>query len=169
MPTPNDAPGDGAIGGADGQPAAQPVVSATPGKPDKPEVFTKEQIESATSAAVNAALKKHREEQAALIADKTKDAEAKLAEVGKRAEEAERYGVFVDAAIPAGVTDLKAAYVVAKELGYFKAGKLDITEFKKEHPAFFAIKSANVNGGAGTGGATPSGGMNAFIRSARRG
>jgi hypothetical protein len=71
----------------------------------------------------------------------------------------------VDAAIPAGVTDLKAAYVVAKELGYLKGSKFDIKTFKTDHPAFFAAQ-ANANAGAGAGAGQPQGGMNAFIRAA---
>ena len=130
----DDATGGGATGGSHGQASTQTNATATQATP---EVFTKEQVESQTSAAVNAALRKHRDEQAAIIADKTKDAESRLAEVGKRAEEAEAKAAFAEEANSQGVTDIRAAYAVAKAEGLIQNGKPDWKKLQAEHPALF--------------------------------
>lgn len=158
----DDATSAGATSGATGQTATQTGAATT----QSPEVFTKEQVESLKSAAINAALKKVREEQAELLAAKDRDAETKLSELSKRAEEAQRYGDFVDAAHSAGIRNIKAAYAVAVAHGHINArGKFDVDAFRKDNPEFFQ-PAANANAGAGAGGATNTGGMNAYIRQA---
>lgn len=86
---------------------------------------------------VGQAQKKWRDEQAELIADKTKDADTKLAELTTRASEAEARATFAEGANKEGVVDIKAAYAVAKSEGLIKDGKPDWKRLRDEHPALF--------------------------------
>lgn len=115
---------------------------------------------------VNEALKKVKAEQDALIADKTKDAEAKLKELSTRAEAAEQYGVFVEAANAAGIRNVKAAHIVARDQGFLKHNRFDADGFRKANPEFFTPVVGAANAGDGAGRPAAAGGMNAFIRAA---
>ena len=127
--------------------------------------FTLDELNREADRRATAARKAALAEQQALIADATKTAEAKLAEISAKAEEAERYATFCDAATQNGIRNLKAAYAVAREFGLVKDGKFDVSEFKKKAPEFFA-STVGAAPGAGTQSPAPTGGMNAFIRAA---
>lgn len=127
--------------------------------------FTLDELNREADRRATAARKSALAEQQALIADATKSAEAKIQEISAKAEEAERYGVFCDAAITAGIKNLKAAYIVAREMGALTNGKLDIPKFKQAAPEFFA-STVGAAPGAGTSRPAQAGGMNAFIRAA---
>lgn len=131
-----------------------------------PKTFTESDLQREADRRVTAAQKAWRAELEAAIADKTKDAESKLAEVAARAEEAERYAGFVESATASGIRNAKAAYLVAKHGDYFdKKGGLELDRFKKDNPEFFT-PVANANAGAGAGDTQKQGGMNAAIRAA---
>jgi hypothetical protein len=135
-------------------------------KTDTPKTFTEADIQREADRRVSLAQKKWREEQAELLAAKDKDAETKIKELSSKAEEAQRYGDFVDAAHSAGIRNIKAAYAVAVAHGHINArGKFDVDAVRKDNPEFFQ-PAANANAGAGAGGATNTGGMNAYIRQA---
>ena len=158
-----DATTNGTESGANGQPPTQPDGATTPGTPV---TYDEAAVASKVSAAINDARKAWKSESDAIIADKTKDAETKLAELATKAEEAERYAGFVEAATAAGIRNAKAAYLVAKHGSYFSAkGELETDRFKKDNPEFFT-PVANANAGAGAGATTTAGGMNAAIRAA---
>lgn len=130
-----------------------------------PKTFTESDLQREADRRVTAAQKAWRAELDAAIADKTKDAESKLAEVAARAEEAERYASFVESATASGIRNAKAAYLVAKHGDYFdKKGGLELDRFKKDNPEFFSA-TTNANAGAGTG-TTPKPSMNDAIRAA---
>lgn len=128
--------------------------------------YTADELQREADRRVTAAQKKWQEEQAALIADKTKDAETKLQELARKAEEAERYAGFIEAVTSQGVRNVKAAYTVAVHNGYIDSrGNLKLKEFRADNPEFFS-PPANANAGAGAGKTGPSGGMNEWIRAA---
>lgn len=136
------------------------------GTDTKPKSYTDADLQREADRRVTEAQKKWKSDQEALLADKTKDAETKLAELASKAEEAERYADFVAAGAAAGVRNVKAAYLVAKHGEYFdKKGGLELERFRKENPEFFsAPPNANAGAGAGSGGGAQS--MNDFIRAA---
>lgn len=86
---------------------------------------------------VSEAQRKWREQLDATVADKTKDAESKLAELTGKASEAEARATFAEEASSQGVTDVRAAYAVAKAEGLIKDGKPDWKKLQSEHPALF--------------------------------
>ena len=74
---------------------------------------------------------------------------------------------FYDQAHKVGVTDLKLAYIVAREEGLIDArGRVNFDGLKKAHPALFGVVQtvARIDGGAGK--QPPSASMDGFIRRA---
>jgi hypothetical protein len=161
---------EGEQDGGQGTPGATGNAGAGAGEGQgtaTPKTFTETELQREADRRVTEAQKKWKTEQEALIADKTKDAETKLAELQSKAEEAERYADFVASVTMAGVKNVKAAYLVAKGGEYFdKKGALELDRFKKENPEFFSSTTANANAGAGAGAANGTGGMNDWIRQA---
>jgi len=86
---------------------------------------------------VTEAQKKWRSDLETTIADKTKDSDAKLTELTGKASEAEARATFAEEAGAQGVTDIRAAYAVAKSEGLIKDGKPDWKKLQSEHPALF--------------------------------
>jgi hypothetical protein len=126
--------------------------------------FTLDELNREADRRATAARKAAIAEHQAVLADVNKSAEAKVVEIQAKAEESERYATFCDVAVTSGIKNLKAAYIVARELGHIKSGKLDITEFKKAAPEFFN-PTVGANPGAGTNKpASASDDMNAWIR-----
>jgi len=157
MGTEAEATPNGTEAGANSQPKPEAGKETTTEKP-----LTQADI----SRAVNEAKKEWNKGVESLVADKTKDAESKIAELSTKAAESQRYADFVDRATAAGIKDLRAAYVVATGLGYLKDDKFDEKEFKKNHPQFYT-PAPNANAGAGAGGgSTGTTDMNSLIRQA---
>jgi hypothetical protein len=131
-----------------------------------PKTFTEADLQREADRRVSAAQKAWKADLDAAIADKTKDAETKLADAATRAAEAERKADFLEQASTAGIRNARAAYLVATGGGYIdNKGRLDIDKFRKENPEFFGT-TATANAGAGAGAANTTGDMNAFIRAA---
>lgn len=155
----------------DATPQGTPPGAADSGTPDaKPEaaatLYDDAAVASKISAAVNEAKRAWKSDTDALIADKTKDAETKLAELQTKAEEAERYADFVDEATKAGIKNCKAAYLVAKHGGFVdKKGRVDFGTFKTDNPEFFT-PPPNANAGDGVGKPVTGNSMNDLIRGA---
>lgn len=139
-------------------------AGASAGATPKTETYTAADLQREADRRVSDAQKKWRAEQDALIADKTKDAETKLAELQSKAEEAERYAGFIESATAAGIRNVKAAYKVAQGEYIDKRGRFDIDAFRKDNPEFFTPHSS-ANAGNGTGSvSSPQNDMNAHIR-----
>lgn len=135
-------------------------TGATPGDSPKTETYTQADLQRESDRRVSEAQKKWKEQLDTAIADKTKDAEAKLAELSKATEAAQKYATFLEGATTAGIRNVKAAYMVATGGDYLKRdGRLDIDKFQKDNPEFFA-PHPNANAGAGAG--TPTNSANAF-------
>ena len=94
-------------------------------------------LRSEADRRVTEAQKKWKSDLEATIADKTKDAESKLTELTGKASEAEARATFAEEAGSQGVTDIRAAYAVAKAEGLIKDGKPDWKKLQAEHPALF--------------------------------
>ena len=128
------------------------------------QAYTQADLQREVDRRVTEAQRKWKEQMDGTIADKTRDAESKLAELSGRAEEAERKAGFVESASAAGIRNVNAAYLVAKHGDYIKSGRLDIDKFRKDNPEFFA-SAPNANAGAGAGVATQSANaFNAWLR-----
>ncbi len=153
-----DVTSSGPASAANGQADPQTQAATT-------QKFTEADVQSRVSAAVNEAQRKWKKDLDDLVADKTKDAEAKIAELKLSATENAMRADFAEQALTAGVNNVKAAYIVARHGGYMDNGKLDLDRFKKENPQFFG-STAKPRTDAGAGGNTPTGGMNAYIRAA---
>lgn len=139
-------------------------AGAGAGATPKTETYTAADLQREADRRVSEAQKKWRSEQDSLIADKTKDAETKLAELQAKAEESERYAGFIESATAAGIRNVKAAYKVAQGDYIDKRGRFDIDAFRKDNPEFFTSPpTANAGNGTGT---TPTAkdDMNAHIR-----
>jgi hypothetical protein len=137
-----------------------------PSEPTTPTTYTEADVASRTSAAVNEALKAERAKQAALLEDKDKDSETKIAELSAAAASAQQYADFVDSAAKVGVKNLKAAYLVAQHGGYIdKKGALSLEKFRADNPEFFSA-APDANAGRGAGTATAGNDMDAFLRRA---
>ena len=147
--------------------AADGTPTGTPGaKPDDaPKTFTEADIQKEADRRVTEARKKWQSEQESILADKTKDADAKLAELATKAEAAERYADFVDAATKAGIKNVKAAYAVAVAHGHIGKKGLDVDAFKAENPEFFLTARSSADAGAGSGSGNQTADINDYIRS----
>lgn len=149
-----------------GEGTQEPTATAGGDAGQTRKTFTESDLQREADRRVGEAQKKWKAEQEALIADTTKDAETKLAELQGKAEEAERYAAFLESATKAGIRNVKAAYIVAKHGEYISAkGKFDTDTFRKDNPEFFA-PLPTANAGAGAGASTGKGDMNAAIRAA---
>lgn len=118
--------------------------------------------------------RKQRNELAKALKDATKDLEAgtearkALEGLSSKLEEQERQLAFYDAATAAGVSNLKLAWIAAREAGAIdKAGNVNMDTLKKEYPELFKKTPLPPgNAGAGANGQPPGqrGGMDALIR-----
>jgi hypothetical protein len=137
-------------------------------KPDptpKTETYTADDLKREADRRVTEAQKAWKAQQDALLADTTKTAEEKLAEIGAKAEAAQQYADFVTEASAAGIRNLKAAYKVAKDDYINAKGKFDLNAFRKDNPEFFT-PAPDANAGRGAGHQPKTGDMNAAIRAA---
>lgn len=137
-------------------------------KPDstpKTETYTADDMQREADRRVTLAQKKWREEQDSLLADKTKDAETKLAELQAKAEQAESYAQFLETATAAGIRNTKAAYKVARDEYIDKRGRFDVTAFRADNPEFFS-PAPTANAGSGTDNPPKNVDMNDLIRRA---
>lgn len=146
--------------------AADGTPTGTPGaKPDDaPKTFTEADIQKEADRRVTEARKKWQSEQESILADKTKDADAKLAELATKAEAAERYADFVDAATKAGIKNVKAAYAVAVAHGHCGKKGFEVEKFKAENPEFFLTARSSADAGAGSGKPTGKADMDTWLR-----
>jgi hypothetical protein len=109
---------------------------------------------------------------AAAKAEKGSEAEKQLTGMADRVAESDGKAAFYEAAHGVGVTNLKLAYLVAKQDELFdRKGNPDFEALKKGYPELFGKPGAPPpppgNAGAGTGGTPPAKqGMNEFIRAA---
>ena len=127
--------------------------------------ITQDDLNREADRRVNEAQKKWKSEQDALIADRTKDAEAKLQELQTKAEEASRKADFMSVAIAGGIKNLEAAYLVAVAHGHFtRAGKLDLVGLKEDVPEFFVSTTARADAGRGSETKQQADSVNAQIR-----
>lgn len=86
---------------------------------------------------VNEAHKKWRAEMQETLAATNADAEAKLAKMQMSLLEAEQRADFNERAIAAGISDVTAAYAVARMKNLFTERGCDFDKLKQEHPALF--------------------------------
>lgn len=148
-----EAASDGTQSGTGDIQQAADAKPADTTKAGKEEVFTRAQLESHTSAAINEARKKWKQDFDSTVADKTRDAESKLAELSSKAAEAERRASFLEEAAKAQIRNPSAAYLVAKGGGYLdEKGAFDAKRFRTDNPEFFTPQ-AQANAGNGAGGA----------------
>ena len=140
-------------------------AGAAPGKDAPKTSYTADDLQREADRRVSEAQRKWKEQLDATVADKTRDAEAKLAELTATAQAAQEYASFIETATGAGIRNVKAAYKVAKDDYINKAGTFDVKKFRADNPEFFA-PAPNANAGAGAGAATPSNDVSAFIRAA---
>lgn len=127
--------------------------------------LTEADVQREADRRVNEAHKKWKADLDAAVADKTKDAETKLAAITAKAEEASRYASFLEAATTAGIRNARAAYAVAVAHGQLDGGKFNAEKFKTENPEFFA-PMPNANAGAGAGKPSNTTDVNDALRSA---
>jgi len=105
--------------------------------------------------------------EAAAKADKGSEAQQQLTGMADKLAALESQQDFYDQAHKVGVTDLKLAYIVAREEGLIDArGRVNFDGLKKAHPALFGVVQpvARIDGGAGK--QPPSASMDGFIRRA---
>lgn len=144
----------GASSGASGQAATQANVATTQSQ-HTVEMYTKAQVESLTSAAVNEALKKKETEFKALLDNTKSTAEEKLNDYQKQLAQERARAEFHAAAIGEGVVDVKAAWAVAVQFSLIKDEKVDWKGLKEAHPTLFRdtrqTSSAGKQGDTGTG------------------
>lgn len=105
---------------------------------------------------VNEAVSKREAKVREMLEAKGRDAEAKVAALAAELAEAQSRATFADLALKAGLTDIKAGFAVARELGYFKDGTLDADAMRAAHPGLFAgAGGPPKNTGAGSGSTNP--------------
>lgn len=93
---------------------------------------------------------------AASKAEKGSESEKRLTELANEAQEAGRKTAFYENAVAAGVTNLKLAYMAAKNDDLFRRdGSADFDAIKKGYPELFGARVSSNNGGSGTGGTAP--------------
>jgi hypothetical protein len=106
-------------------------------------------------------------------AEKGSESQRQLVEMADKIAESDQKADFYEDAHAAGVTNLKLAYIVAKQEELFdKRGRVNFEAMKKDYPELFAgTVNAAGNAGSGTeGNLAGKGDMNTFIRqSAGRG
>jgi hypothetical protein len=91
---------------------------------------------------VTDAQKKWREDLAAQLTAKDKDAEQKISTVLEQAKQAEARAAFVELAHASGIADVKAAWAVVKEYGLSDSkGNVDFGKLKDAHPSLFVGQS----------------------------
>jgi hypothetical protein len=93
-----------------------------------------------------------------------------LAAMSGKLETFEQQLAAYDALSAAGVSNLRLAYLAAREAGAVRQdGTVDLDGLKSQFPELFAVKKPTPPGNAGAGAGTANGGqtgMNAFIRAA---
>ena len=105
---------------------------------------------------VNEAVAKREAKVRETLEAKGRDAEAKVAALSAELAAAQSRATFADLAIKAGLTDIKAGFAVARELGYFDGEKLDADAMRAAHPGLFAGAGGGPkNTGAGSGSTNP--------------
>lgn len=101
-------------------------------------------------------------------AEKGSEAEKQLTTLADQINQADQRTEFYEAAHTAGVTNLKLAYLVAKEEDLFnKHGQVDFKTMRERFPELFGAGQAKAKGNAGSGTnqqPTPAQSMNDFIR-----
>jgi len=103
---------------------------------------------------VNEAVSKREAKVRETLEAKGRDAEAKVAALSAELAAAQSRATFADLAQKAGLTDIKAGFAVARELGYFDGEKLDADAMRAAHPGLFAGavgKPAPTGAGSGSG------------------
>ena len=105
---------------------------------------------------VNEAVAKREAKVRETLEAKGRDAEAKVAALSAELAAAQSRATFADLATKAGLTDIKAGFAVARELGYFDGEKLDADAMRAAHPGLFAGAGGGPkNTGAGSGSTNP--------------
>jgi hypothetical protein len=125
-------------------------------------------VQSETDRRVKDAQKKWREDLAAQLTAKDKDAETKITGVLEQAKQAEARAAFAELAHKEGIADIRAAWAVVKEYGLMSdKGGVDFNKLKDAHPALFAAaKNTVVRHVDDTKGANGKTDMTALIRHA---
>lgn len=170
-----DGEGNGSGGGESSEQAEELVYDDWFGQqPDEVKSLLDEHT-SGLKSALGSEREARREAQKQLraVADDLKEgseARGKLTKLADDFAEAEAKTDFYEQAHGEGVTDLKLAYIVAKEEGLIdKRGKVDFTKMKEAHSSLFVSKKRPPgHGGQGAGGegsGQPKD-MNAAIRAA---
>lgn len=99
--------------------------------------------------------------------EKGSDAQTKLTEMADQLESANEQAEFYDAAHRAGVSNLKLAYMIARQDGLFdKRGQVNFEAMKNQYPELFPQRPVTPKGNAGAGRESPGAktDMNQFIR-----
>lgn len=105
---------------------------------------------------VNEAVAKREAKVREMLEAKGRDAEAKVAALSAELAAAQSRATFADLATKAGLTDIKAGFAVARELGYFDGEKLDADAMRAAHPGLFAgAGGVPKPTGAGSGSTNP--------------
>ena len=105
---------------------------------------------------VNEAVAKREAKVRETLEAKGRDAEAKVAALSAELAAAQSRATFADLATKAGLTDIKAGFAVARELGYFDGEKLDADAMRAAHPGLFAGAGGGPKPtGAGSGSTVP--------------
>lgn len=95
------------------------------------------------------------------------EARKQIEEMAGRLAEIDRRAQFYDAAHLAGVTNLKLAYLAAREAGLIDDEKgCDFEKLRRAYPELFRRSAPAASAGAGTERVAPAADMNAFIRRA---
>ena len=166
--------GDQGAGQSNGNAGANPAQgsgdsgSGGSGDSNANKTFTPEELQREIDRAVNNAHKKWKTDLDSAISAKESDLKGQIEALQQRSEDAINRAAFTDAAVEAGITDIKAAWAVARELEYWDRGKgtLDVDSMKKNHPGLFGTvkKSAGV-GASGNAGQSGPQTVDDFIRS----
>ena len=155
-----------ASGGAPATDNKQPQDERAKWTPEQWADFTQRE----SDRRVTEAQKKWREDLAAQLAAKDKDAETRITSVLEQAKQAETRAACAERAHEAGIADIRAAWAVVKEYGLASdKGEVDFKKLQDAHPALFVSKS--VQSVAGKPGDVTHGktNMTALLRAEARG
>ena len=125
-------------------------------------------VQSEADRRVTDALKKTEDKYKALLADTKTNADEKLNQYQTQLAQERARAEFLAAATTKGISDVKAAWAVAREFGYLDGDKTNWDAMKEAHPGLFVTPSKTVS----AAGASPDVGtngkpdMNKLIRAA---
>ena len=130
--------------GAEGANDSGGAKATEQGKQDDRAKWTPEQwadfTQRESDRLVSEAQKKWRDDLAAQLTAKDKDAETRISAVLEQAKQAEARAEFAERATDAGISDVRAAWAVVKEYGLANdKGLVDFKKLKDAHPALFGI------------------------------